>query len=69
MSDAESLPESERFWFTTWREKVTFHSTPDCRQITNNGLSKDVLGEARIPKKANRSIYFCPVCAEEYADG
>ncbi len=73
MSDeVKSIP-MKRFWFTTWREDVLFHVTPECHHLKNNvDHIRDLnqLATAHIPVDASKvgsppKLKFCSDCVDE----
>ncbi len=70
--DVESVP-MKRFWFTTWREDVLFHATPECHHLKNNVTNlrdRHQLATAHIPVDASKvgsppRLTFCCECVSE----
>jgi hypothetical protein len=63
----------KRFWFTTWREDVLFHATPECHHLENNVThlrDPNELPVAHIPIDAGEvgsppELKFCSDCVPE----
>lgn len=73
MTDKISSTPMKRFWFTTWREDVLFHATPECHHLKNNvDHIRDLnqLPTAHIPVDASEvgsppKLKFCNDCVGE----
>jgi hypothetical protein len=71
-NDTESV-EMKRFWFTTWREDVLFHATPECHRVKDNVEHlRDLhqLPVAHIPVDSDEvgnpnKLKFCSHCVSD----